>query len=117
MRRVVLAVFLTIAGLAAGSAGAEGGASFACEALDNDKPAPATFRLLAGGKEISSGSCGAIKSIPAGSSEALIVLDGAADQPAHREQINAEPGKTVRVKARYETGELVVDVTRDGRRS
>lgn len=117
MTRRLLAVFLTISGLACSPVSAEEGASFVCESQDNGKAAPATFRLMAGGQEILSGSCGAIKAIPVGSYEALIVLDGALDLPTYREQLTALPGKTVRVKARYETGELVVDVTRDGRRS
>jgi len=117
MRAPIFAVFLTIASAMSLRVTADGAAGFLCEGMDNGSSAATTFRLLAGEQEIASGPCGLPRTIPAGSYEALFVLDGAIDTPLRREPIEAQLGQTAEVQINYETGELVVEVTRGGRRS
>jgi hypothetical protein len=117
MRRPFYAIVLTFLGLSSLALGADGAASFLCETQDNGQPAAGSFRLLSGEQEISKGPCGVAKAIPPGSYEALIVLDGAIDVPLRRERLQATAGQTAKVRAGFETGELLVEVTRDGHRS
>lgn len=117
MRQRCIAVFLTFLALAAVPARAADSGAFLCESSNNGLAAPATFRLLSGDQQIASGSCGGSKPVPAGRYDAVIILDGAADQPTVRELVKIDAGQTARVQASFETGELLVDVTRGGRRS
>lgn len=117
MRLLVFAVFLTILGVGSELASADGGASFLCEGRDNDRPAPAHFRLLSAEREIASGRCGVPQAISPGSYQALIMLDGALDQPLWRERVEIESGQTRLLSARFETGELLVEVRRMAQRS
>ena len=99
------------------SARAEGGARVTCEATDNGAPAAASFRVLRGEQAISSGSCGTELAVSSGSYTLAITLDGVLGAPTTRFPVEAVEGQSARVQARFETGELLVEVARDGRRS
>lgn len=96
---------------------AEEGANVACEATDNGAPAAASVRVLRGEQAIASGSCGAELAVPPGSYALLITLDGVIGAPAARFPVEAVAGRAARVQARFESGELLVEVAREGRRS
>src|SRR5690606_29787589 len=87
-----------------------------CAVLENGKSASGWFKVLENGKEITKGSCGRPVDVPAGSYEVVVGLDGAADAPEKRDRVQAKAGQTASVRAQFETGELLVEVTRGGRR-
>lgn len=88
-----------------------------CEATDNGAPTAASFRVLRGEQAISSGSCGSELELPPGSYALAITPDGVLGAPATRFPVEAIAGQSARVQARFESGELLVEVARDGRRS
>lgn len=88
-----------------------------CEALDNGARAAAKFRLLRAGREIGTGACGKELPVAPGSYELAITLDGVLGAEERRVPVEARSGDSQRVRAEFETGELVVEVARDGRRS
>ncbi len=88
-----------------------------CEAQENGQIALASFRVLTGENQIAKGVCGRPAEVASGSYEIRITLDGAADSPNHAQRIEVKSGAKVHVPAKFETGEIVVEITRDGRRS
>lgn len=91
-------------------------AKVGCEARENGGRASASFRVLRGDAQIASGSCGKELALPEGAYELLIQLDGAlAAEQRHRVQVKA--GESARPTAQFETGVLLVEITREGRRS
>lgn len=66
---------------------------------------------------LASGTCGTPLSVPAGSYIAVVQLDGALDQPKHRETIEVEPQKTRRITASFATGNLTIQAEGNGRRA
>lgn len=88
-----------------------------CEARDNGAPASASFTVLGGAGEIAKARCGQAASLPAGAYEVAVQLDGAADAPVSRHRVEAGAGQLTKVVAQFETGELLVEITREGRRS
>jgi hypothetical protein len=87
-----------------------------CAVTENGKPASGWFRLLEADKEIAKGSCGKPLDVNPGDYELVVGLDGAADAPQLRERASVKSGQTATTRARFETGELLVEVTRGGRR-
>jgi hypothetical protein len=87
-----------------------------CAVTENGKPASGWFRVLEADKEIGKGSCGKGLDVPAGNYEMVVGLDGAADAPEQRERSTVKSGQTATTRASFETGELLVEVTRGGRR-
>jgi hypothetical protein len=98
------------------SAAAQAPGKVDCAVTENGKPASGWYRLLEAGKEIAKGSCGKPLDVPAGDYELVVGLDGAADAPEQRQPTRVEGGQTATTRARFETGELLVEVTRAGRR-
>lgn len=111
-----LAATLLAAGVAF-VARAEPSARLLCEALDNGALAAAKVRVWQGDREIASGPCGKELSISAGSYEQAISLDGVLGGDERRAPITVRSGETHRLRAEFETGELVVEVSREGRRA
>lgn len=108
------AVFsLIMASLSAGQAAP----TIGCEALDNGKRAAATFRAYRDGAQIAAGICGRDVEVAEGPAELLIQLDGVLGGEAQKQAVQAQPGAVARAKASFETGELLIEVTREGRRS
>jgi hypothetical protein len=87
-----------------------------CSPTENGKPASGSLRVLDGNREVAKGSCGKGVDVPAGSYELVVALDGAADGPDQRERVTVAAGQTKSVRPRFETGELLVEVSRGGRR-
>jgi hypothetical protein len=102
--------------LLAGPATAQAPAHLDCAPLENGKPASGSFRVLAGDREVARGSCGKGADVPAGAYEVVVALDGVADAPDQRERVTASAGQKRSVAVRFETGELLVEVSRGGRR-
>jgi hypothetical protein len=100
-----------------GSAGAQALAQLGCQALDNEKSAAASFRIYREGVQIAAGVCGKDQGVPDGTYELVVVLDGALGASEQRLSVTARPGGTERPTVRFETGELLIEVTREGRRS
>jgi hypothetical protein len=100
-----------------GQAKPESLARIDCEARDNGAPASASFVVLGSAGEIAKARCGQPTSLPAGSYEVAVHLDGAADAPVSRQRVEAGAGQLTKVLAEFETGELLVEITREGRRS
>jgi hypothetical protein len=113
MRTLLLALALALPAL---PAGAEPPGRVDCAVTENGKPASGWFRLAEGDREIGKGSCGKPLDVPPGSYELVVGLDGAADAPQKRERATVKSGQTSTTRAAFETGELLVEVTRAGRR-
>jgi len=118
-----LLTFAFSCGLAASfarSASAEGTARVGCEVRENGAPAAGSFRIARSEQPetaISSGVCGKDLELAPGSYELTVVLDGALGDGEQRFSVSPRAGSPSRVKASFETGELSVEVTRDGRRA
>jgi hypothetical protein len=95
----------------------EPSAHVACEATDNGARAAAKLRVLQGSKEIASGPCGKELPVPPGSYEHVVSLDGVLGAEEQRVPITVRGGETRHVRAEFETGELAIEVSRDGRRA
>ncbi len=115
--RTVLALFAMLTCLGAHGAGAAAPARVDCEVLENGKPSLGSYRLLSGGAEIAKGSCGRAAEAAPGSHELVISLDGALDAPVVRQRAELRVGQLTKAKASFETGELLVELTRDGHRT
>ena len=95
---------------------AEGSAKVGCEADENGGRAAASFRVLREGTQIASGICGKYVDVPPGPVTLLVTLDGVLSASVRQFEVEAREGTPARVQAHFETGELLVEVTRDGRR-
>lgn len=113
----LLAALSILTALFGARAQAEPPARVGCEAEENGGRAAASVRVLAGDREIASGSCGRELTVPPGRYVLLVRIDGVLGAEPQRFEVEARPGQAARVQARFETGELLVEVTRDGRRS
>jgi hypothetical protein len=113
MRTTLLALALALPAL---PAAAEPPGKVDCAVTENGKATSGWFRLLEADKEIGKGSCGKPLDVPAGSYELVVGLDGAADAPEKRQRASVKSGQTATARASFETGELLVEVTRGGRR-
>jgi hypothetical protein len=111
---LIFAVFLWKGG---SSAGAQAPSLVGCQALDNGSRAAASFRIVRDGATISAGICGKDHEVPEGAYELVVVLDGVLGDSEQRVAVTARAGATERPTLRFETGELLVEVTREGRRS
>jgi hypothetical protein len=96
---------------------AQESARVGCEARDNGAPAAANFRAFRGDGQIASGICGKDVAVAPGEYQLAIELDGVLGARPLRVPIAARSGQTGRAQASFETGELLVEVARDGRRS
>jgi hypothetical protein len=111
------AAFVTLLPASADPAEAQAQAQLGCQALDNERPAAASFRLYRDGAQIAGGVCGKVQGVPAGTYELLVALDGALGASEQRLSVTVRPGGSERPTVRFETGELLIEVTREGRRS
>jgi hypothetical protein len=87
-----------------------------CEVLENGKPGSGSFRVLSGATAIAKGSCGRPAELAPGRYVLEVTLDGAVDAPSTTQPFEARAGQLAKLKSSFETGELFVEVTRDGRR-
>lgn len=110
-------LFSLVVSLFAAPALAQSPARIDCTVLENGHAASGWFKVLENGKELTKGSCGTPADVPAGSYEVVVGLDGALDAPERRERVQAKAGQIANVRAQFETGELLVEVTRGRRRS
>jgi len=114
-------VFFAISGLMgliyARPAGAAPSARVDCDVQENGQQALASFRVMAGESEIAKGSCGRAQEVPPGTYEMRVTLDGAVDAPTVKQRIEARVGDLTKARASFETGEILVELTRDGRRT
>jgi hypothetical protein len=119
MRKTLMFVVITLAlaGLSGRRAGAAAPAKVDCEVQENGKPALASLRVMAGETQIAKGSCGRPVEVPAGSYDLWVVLDGAVDSPVSKQHVELKEGGSTKAKASFETGEILVELTRDGRRT
>lgn len=108
---------LTLVSCHTPAADAEAPGRVDCEVFENDKAASGSFRALAGTREAAKGVCGKGSDVAPGSYELEVTLDGAVDRPTKHENVTASSGQTARAIARFETGELVIDVKRGGQRT
>lgn len=114
----VFLAFSALFGLAiAGSVAAAPSARIDCEIRENGKPSLGSFRLLAGDTQIAKGSCGRPQDVPAGAYDILLSLDGAVDAPLAKQRVDVRVGELTKAQASFETGEILVELTRDGRRT
>jgi hypothetical protein len=74
------------------------------------------MRLEGEAGPIAQGSCGRALEIAPGTYTAVVVLDGAADAPESRQRVEAKAGQLTMARASFETGEILIEATRDGRR-
>ncbi|MEY4514987.1 MAG: hypothetical protein RLZZ450_7109 [Pseudomonadota bacterium] len=96
---------------------AEGAGLVGCQVLDNGSRAAASFRVLRDGAQISAGTCGKDLEVPEGAYELVVVLDGVLGESEQRVLVTARAGAAEHPTVRFETGELLIEVTREGRRS
>jgi hypothetical protein len=97
-------------------AAAQGSAKVGCDADENGSRAAASFQALREGSQIARGICGKYVEVPPGPLTLVVTLDGVLAMGARRFEVDAKPGPPSRVTAHFETGILLVEVTRDGRR-
>jgi hypothetical protein len=107
---VVSLAFLAVPALA------QAPAQIDCVVVENGKAGSGSFTVSQGGQQITKGSCGRPAPVPAGDYEVVVALDGAVDAPVQREKTSARGGQTAQVRGRFETGELLIEVMRGGRR-
>ncbi|MFT3921474.1 MAG: hypothetical protein QM778_02945 [Myxococcales bacterium] len=88
-----------------------------CEVQENGQPALGSFRVMSGETQIAKGSCGRAQEVPPGGYDLQITLDGAIDAPTSKQRVEARVGELTKARASFETGEILVELTRDGRRT
>ena len=115
-RLTCLRLLLPCVALAASLAHAQPTGKLRCEAEENGVPAAASFRALKDGAAIASGACGKDATLPLGAVTLEIALDGVLAARAHKFALEVSAQGTARARASFETGTLLVEVTRDGRR-
>jgi hypothetical protein len=114
--RVLIAGALALPVAATAFAAGEGKVS--CEILENGKPASGTIEVVHGGQDVARGSCGKPISVPEGEHEAVLGLDGALDAPQQRKPLHVSAAdKNLKLVADFDTGELEVKITSQGRDS
>lgn len=97
-------------------AAAQASAKVGCDADENGGRAAASFRALRDGAEIARGICGKYVEVPPGPLTLAVTLDGVLAASERRFEVDAKAGPPTRVTAHFETGALLVEVMRDGRR-
>jgi len=88
-----------------------------CSVTDNGVTAAAHFRVWRGKEPISGAICGYDVAVAPGPYELVITLDGVLGAHEQRVPVQARAGQVTRGQAAFETGELLVELTRTGRRS
>lgn len=116
-RLMHLVVTLICTAIATTWAHADGSAKVGCEADDNGGKAAASFKAMRDGAQIAAGICGKYADVPPGPITLLVTLDGVLAAAERRFELDARPGTPARAQAHFETGELLVEVTREGRRA
>jgi hypothetical protein len=89
----------------------------ACRVTENGSAASGTMTVRKDGAEIASGSCGDPLSVPPGSYEVALGLDGALDRPTQIVRIDVAPGGTGLATADFQTAILEVRIEAEGRRA
>jgi hypothetical protein len=114
-RFLAFSTLLALSG--ASQAGAAPSARVDCEVLENGKPSLASFRVMTGDSQIAKGSCGRPQEVPGGGYDLVISLDGAVDAPVAKQHLDVRVGELTKAKASFETGEILIELTRDGHRT
>lgn len=118
IRKIAIATVLgALTAVAPGVQAQRGSGRVLCEITENGGSASGTVTLRSGGRTVGSGPCGEALSVPAGSYEAVVQLDGALDRPEQRRRVTVAAGATERVTADFSTAILEVRITAGGRRA
>ena len=115
-RLTCLRLLLPCAALATSLVHAQATGKLRCEAEENGVAAAASFRALRAGAQIASGACGKEAMLPVGPVTVEITIDGVLAAPPQKVALEIVATATARARTSFETGTLLVDVTREGRR-
>jgi hypothetical protein len=89
-----------------------------CRIQENGGAASGTVSLRQGGREIGAGACnGDVISVPAGTYDALLRLDGALDRPEQTRPVTVRAGQASSLEADFATAILEVRIMAGGRRA
>jgi hypothetical protein len=89
-----------------------------CQIKENGQAASGTVSLRQNGREIGAGACnGDVVSVPAGSYDAVLRLDGALDRPEQTRQVTVRAGGASAIEADFATAILEVRIMAQGRRA
>lgn len=118
LRRWVPLVLFVVAMGAAPSQGQGPRTGVICEIQENGAAASGTVSIRRNGQEIGAGACnGEVVSVPAGSYDAVLKLDGALDRPEQSRPVTVQAGQASRVRADFATAILEVRIMAGGRRA
>ena len=87
----------------------------ACRITENGGAATGTAIVRQNGREIATGSCSAPISVPAGTYDVTLRLDGALDRPEQTRRVTVAGGQTANAAADFSTAILEVRITANGR--
>jgi hypothetical protein len=97
--------------------GAQARGRVACRITENGGAASGTMTVRKDGAEVASGPCGDPLSVPPGSYEVALGLDGALDRPMQTVRVDVSPGGTGLAAADFQTAILEVRIEAEGRRA
>lgn len=95
----------------------QGPGTIACQIRENGGPASGTILVRQGGRQVADGSCASPLSLPAGTYDVTLRLDGALDRPEQTRRVTLGAGQTEQVSADFSTAILEVRITAEGRRA
>ena len=94
-----------------------GSGRFSCDVVENGVVASASYRVLDGGTTVLRGRClSPAESLPAGSYQVEVTLDGTADRATRTLPLRVVRGEIATARAEFETSRVTVNLVHDGDR-
>lgn len=113
----LLGLSLAALALALPALAEEGAGKVTCEILENGELASGEVSIQRDGAEVASGTCGKELSVPAGTYDAILRLDGALDSPEQSQPLTVKKNGKAALKADFTTGLLEVRIQSQGKRA
>lgn len=89
-----------------------------CTVTENGNAAQGMIRVEKDGAEVAKGACdGQAVTVPAGTYQVRLQLDGVLDGPEQRQELTVKAGEAIGAQADFATGTLEVRIERKGRRA
>lgn len=116
MKRFSLSMFVFLGVVSTASMSAAQ-ARVDCVATENGQPAAGTMAITRGGAAIGNGACGRPVTVPPGTYDVRVQVDGVLDRPDQTRSVTVAAGHLETVRVDFPTGILEVSVTSGGRRA
>jgi hypothetical protein len=88
-----------------------------CAVTENGQPAAGTMVILQGSTTVATGACGRAATVPPGTYDVKVHIDGVLDRPDQRRTVTVRAGRLETLRTDFQTGILEVQVTSAGRRA